>query len=337
MALMEDLLANAVVDKEAYNALVDRIAQSEENAKTNQSQNFGRLTNYMMRGAHNPSTDAIHSAALRETDPQKLIDALSNLMTLDHRIIYYGGMKPDDFLATLNANHGKGVKELRQIKTIDKYPYQNTDETIVFVAPYPAKQLYMRMFSNTGEKYGSVNEPLRQLYNEYFGSSMNAIVFQEMRESRSLAYSAGAGYYPPSYTYRPYYYTSMIATQNDKMADAIDAFNEIINDMPESQRAFDLAKEGLDARLRTDRIIKDNIAWSYINAQDLGDDHDTRREVFEALPSLTLEDIVKFQKENVKGRTYYYCILGDIEDLDMDALSKLGKVVILTPEQIFGY
>ncbi len=59
--------------------------------------------------------------------------------------------------------------------------------------------------------------------------------------------------------------------------------------------------------------------------------------MFEALPSLTLEDIVKFQKENVKGRTYYYCILGDIEDLDMDALSKLGKVVILTPEQIFGY
>ena len=337
MAIMEDLLANAVADQTAYDSLVDRIAQSEENAKSNQSQNFSRLSQYMMRGAHNPATDDIHSAELRKTDPQKLVESLRNLMTLEHRIIYYGGMKPDDFLATLNANHGKGVKELRQIKTKDKYPYQSTDETIVFVAPYPAKQLYMRMFSNTGEKYGSVNEPLRQLYNEYFGSSMNAIVFQEMRESRSLAYSAGAGYNAPGYTYRPYYYSSMIATQNDKMADAIEAFNEIINDMPESQRAFDLAKESLEARLRTDRIIKDNIAWSYINAQDLGDDHDTRREVFEALPSLTLEDIVKFQQENVKGRTYYYCILGDVEDLDMEALNKLGKVVILTPEQIFGY
>lgn len=337
MALMEDLLANATVDRTAYDALVDRIAQSEENAKTNQSQNFSRLGQYMMRGAHNPATDDIHSAQLRDTDPQTLIDALRNLLTLDHRIIYYGGMKPDEFLATLNAYHGNGVKELRQIKTIDKYPYQQTDETIVFVAPYPAKQLYMRMFSNTGEKYGSVDEPLRQLYNEYFGSSMNAIVFQEMRESRSLAYSAGAGYNAPGYSYRPYYYSSMIATQNDKMADAIDAFNEIINDMPESQRAFDLAKEGLEARLRTDRIIKDNIAWNYIHAQDMGDDHDTRREVFEALPSMTLEDIVKFQKDKVKGRTYYYCILGDVEDLDMDALRKLGKVIVLTQEDIFGY
>lgn len=337
MALMEDLMANAVVDQEAYDALVDRIAQSEENAKTNQGQNFSRLTTYMMRGEHNSATDALHAKDLRDTDPQKVIDAIRNLNNVDHRVIYYGGMKPDDFLATLNANHGNGVTALLPAVKGDRYPLKSTDETIIFVAPYPAKQLYMRMFSNNGEKYGSVNEPLRQLYNEYFGSSMNAIVFQEMRESRSLAYSANAGYYSPSYLDLPYYYTSMIATQNDKMDDAVTAFNEIINDMPESQRAFELAKEGLEARLRTDRIIKDNIAWAYINAQDMGDDHDTRREVFETLPSMTLEDIVTFQKENVKGRTYYYCILGDVEDLDMDALKKLGKVVVLTTEDIFGY
>lgn len=337
MALMEDLLANAVVDQAAYDALVDRIAQSEENSKKNQSRNFSRLATYMMRGAHNPSTDDIHSAQLRQTDPQKSIDALRNLMTLDHRIIYYGGMKPEEFLTTLNANHGNGVNELRQVKTTDKYPYQTPEETIIFVAPYPAKQLYMSMFSNNGEKYGAISEPLRQLYNEYFGSSMNAIVFQEMRESRSLAYSASARYTAPSYFYRPYIYTTQIATQNDKMADAITAFDEIINDMPQSQRAFDLAKEALDARLRTDRTIKDGIAWAYINALDKGEDHDTRRDVFEALPSMKLEDIVKFQQDNVKGRTYHYCILGDVEDLDMDYLSKLGKVVVLTQEDIFGY
>ena len=337
MALMEDLIANAVVDKDAYDALVERIAQSEDNDKKNQSHNFGRLTTYMMRGEHNSATDAPHSKDLRELDPQKLIDAIRNLNTVDHRVIYYGGMQPDDFIATLNSNHGKGVKALSPTAKSDKYPLKATDETIVFVAPYPAKQLYMSMFSNNGEKYGAVNEPMRKLYNEYFGSSMNAIVFQEMRESRSLAYSANAYYSFPSYLDLPYYYTATIATQNDKMGDAITAFNEIINDMPESQEAFNLAKESLDARLRTERIIKDDIAWAYINAQDMGENHDTRREVFETLPTLTLDDIVKFQKDNVNGRTYYYCVLGDIEDLDMDVLKKLGKVVVLTPEQIFGY
>ena len=337
MALMEDLIANAVVDKDAYDALVERIAQSEDNDKKNQSHNFGRLNTYMMRGEHNSATDAPHSKDLRELDPQKLIDAIRNLNTVDHRVIYYGGMQPDDCIATLNSNQGKGVKALSPTAKSDKYPLKATDETIVFVAPYPAKQLYMSMFSNNGEKYGAVNEPMRKLYNEYFGSSMNAIVFQEMRESRSLAYSANAYYSFPSYLDLPYYYTATIATQNDKMGDAITAFNEIINDMPESREAFNLAKESLDARLRTERIIKDDIAWAYINAQDMGENHDTRREVFETLPTLTLDDIVKFQKDNVNGRTYYYCVLGDIEDLDMDVLKKLGRVVVLTPEQIFGY
>ena len=220
---------------------------------------------------------------------------------------------------------------------MDRYKLAEPEETVIYVAPYPAKQLYMRMFSNKNEMYGQLHEPLRQLYNDYFGGSMNAIVFQEMRESRSLAYSAWAGYSLPGYSYRPYTYSAFIATQNDKMNDAVAAFNEIINRMPQSQSAFDLAKKGLDARIRTERIIKDDIAWNYIDALNMGDDHDTRRDTFEALPSLTLDDVVKFQQQNVAGRQYYYCILGDTDDIDLDALSKLGRVVMLTPEQIFGY
>ena len=61
------------------------------------------------------------------------------------------------------------------------------------------------------------------------------------------------------------------------------------------------------------------------------------RETFNALPAMTMADIVKFQQDNVKDRKYYYGILGKVEDLDMDSLSKLGKVVVLTTEDIFGY
>ncbi|MDE6331464.1 MAG: insulinase family protein, partial [Muribaculaceae bacterium] len=226
---------------------------------------------------------------------------------------------------------------LKAVERIDRFKEQKPEETIVFVAPYPAKQLYMRMYSNKGEQYGQLNEPLLRLYDEYFGGGMNAIVFQEMRESRSLAYSAWAGFQEPPYKHRPYFFSSYIATQNDKMNDAIAAFSDIIENMPQSEAAFNLAKQALDARLRTERTIKDNIAWSYINALDLGNDHDTSRDLFEALPSMTLDSVTDFQKKHVAGRTYYYCILGDTDDIDLEALSRLGRVVMLTPEQIFGY
>ncbi len=243
----------------------------------------------------------------------------------------------------------KGVK-LQQPADFKRYQAQQPEETVVFVAPYDAKQLYMSMFANEGKNFDPAIHPATEVYNEYFGGSMNAIVFQEMREARSLAYSAWAALLEPSKWNRPYTYMAYIATQNDKLMDAINAFNDIINDMPQSEAAFKVAKDGIESRLRTNRIIDDNIAWAYINADDkqiapsLDGGGKNRsaglnldRATFEALPGLTLADVVKFQQENVKGRKYYYGVLGKIEDLDMDALNKLGKVVVLTTEDIFGY
>ena len=166
---------------------------------------------------------------------------------------------------------------------------------------------------------------------------MNAIVFQEMRESRSLAYSAWAGYQAPGRKDKPYNYMLQIATQNDKLGDALTAFDEIINTLPKSESAFELAKLGLESRLRTERILNDEIAFTYINNKDKGLDHDLRKDIYEALPTATLDKIVDFQKANVAGRTYYYGILAKPENIDIEALKKLGKVVILTQEDIFGY
>ena len=180
-------------------------------------------------------------------------------------------------------------------------------------------------------------EPIRELYDEYFAGPMSSIVFQEMRESRSLAYSAWAGMTAPAKAGRPYLYRTQIATQNDKLLDAIAAFDEIINDMPRSQAAYDIALGGLEARLRTERCINDDIAFKYLDAKDYGYDHDSNADLFKALGTTKLDDLVEYQKKHVAGRKYRYGILANPENIDIKALEKLGKVVILTTEDIFGY
>ena len=52
---------------------------------------------------------------------------------------------------------------------------------------------------------------------------------------------------------------------------------------------------------------------------------------------MTLEDVVAFQQEWIKDRTYTYCILGDKRDLDMKYLRSIGEVTLLSQEEIFGY
>ena len=102
--------------------------------------------------------------------------------------------------------------------------YQTVDQSKVYLAPYDAKQIRYIQYSNRGEKLDLAADPYLTLYNEYFGGGMNAIVFQEMREARGLAYSSSARLYMPSFKDDSYLYYAFIATQNDKMKTAIEAY-----------------------------------------------------------------------------------------------------------------
>lgn len=338
LKLYENLVTNAVNDPEVWNSLVARNVKSAMDAKSNQRSSFNAVSQYAMYGSREKSP-AVYSYTpdqLKELNPEDVLKAVRALSNYKHRIIYYGPQSLKNVETMLNKDHIT-PKKLQDAPIIEQPQYAQTDETVIYIAPYDAKQLYMSQISNTKQSYDPTGDPDRQMYNEYFGGGMNSIVFQEMRESRSLAYSAWAGMLQPARKERPYLYRTQIATQNDKLMDAINAFNEIINIMPESQAAFNLAKDGLESRLRTDRTIKDDIAWAWINAQDMGIDYDTDAVMFEKLPAMTLADVIAYQQKNVKGRKYSYAILGKIEDLDLDALRAIGRVVILTPEQTFGY
>lgn len=335
-ALAEKVMAGATITPEAYSAYVDRLEKSRNDAKLNQSQNFSMLTQYVFYGPENPAKSQLSIDELRKLDPADIFKSLAALNDYEQTVIYWGKAPEKDVLAAVNDIHPM-AKELKKAPKIDPFPAQMPKETTFFIAPYEAKQLYMRGFSNNGDTFDAAKEPLRTIYNEYFGGSMNSIVFQEMRESRSLAYSAGANYSGVDEKDKPYIYNTFIATQNDKLGDALAAFDEIINDMPRSQAAFDLTKAGIESRMRTERILNDDIAFTYLDMLDLGYDHDSRKDVFDALGTTTLDDVVKFQKDNVAGRVYYYGILAKPENIDIEALKKLGKVVILTQEDIFGY
>ena len=336
IALFEKLLADAQVNPQAWTNLVADQLKARKDAKLSQSSNFSRLMQYVWYGPQVTKV-ALSEAELKGTDPQTLVDRIHNLNGYKHRILYYGPSTQDELLAVIDKEH-RTPDALKDIPApIHRLALQQTPETHVYMAPYDAKNLYMMQYSNRGEKFDPASEPGRQLYDEYFGGGMNSIVFQEMRESRGLAYSAWAGLNAPGYLDMPYYFVSQISTQSDKLMDAVTTFNEIINNMPLSENAFRLAKEGMLTRLRTDRVNGASVIWNYLDAQDLGLTEDRRIRLYNDLQNLTLDDVAAFQQQWVKGRTYFYGILGNKKDLDMNALKKLGPVTELTTEDIFGY
>ena len=334
MDIVEDLVANAVADEAILANAKQDMLKSRANAKLNQSSNFSALQSYVIYGEEGMKARLTNEQIMALTSGE-LLAKVRDLLTKQHTVVYYGPATKDELLASLNEHHN--VPEELQPLEIKRLANVPTPENKVFIAEYDANQIYYIQYSNRGEKFDVANDANLDLYNEYFGGGMSSIVFQEMREARGLAYSARAYMSTPTYADGTYSFTAYIATQNDKMKQAIEAFDEIINTMPESEAAFNVAKESYINQVRTLRYTKASVLYAFINARDMGLDYDRARDVFEKVQTMTLDDVKAVQQQWVKDRNYYYLILGDSKNLDLNYLRTLGPISFLSQEQIFGY
>ena len=335
MQLAEESLLRAVGSEAILAELKRDLIKGRNDAKLDQYSNFQALRNYVVYGPEWLKASTLTNEQLTALNSEELLAKLRELKNIRHDILYYGPLSEQELIAELDQAHEVGENP----RVVEKahYPQLPTPADRVVLAQYDAKQIYYVQFSNLGIPFSADNDAVLQLYNAYFGGGMNAIVFQEMREARALAYSAWAYLGEGSMAQDPYDYTAFIATQNDKMRSAIEAFEEIIENMPRSEAAFELAKQQLLANLETQRTTKEDVLWAYINARKKGVDYDRSKVVYEKLKALTLDDVMAFQQEWVKNRPYVYMILGDSSDLDTEYLKTLGPVEHLSQETIFGY
>ncbi len=333
LQLTEEIITQCQPNEQALQMLVGRIIKSRSDAKHNQQRCFSALANYGVYGDDSPTKDQLSESELKAFTCKQLTDAIHNLFNYKHRILYYG---PETLKAiTAVDNHKMNLKALANKKITPK----TVNENIVYFVDYNANQTYMREYFR-GEKFNTKNEAVMDVFNEYFGGSMNAIVFQEMREKRSLAYSAQSYYSTPNDKDGYFTNNAVIATQNDKLVDAMNAFNELFDNMPVAEANFQLAKDANINAIRTQRVIKNGIINTYLHYEKMGFDtkKKTRAEIlFEAYPNVTMQDIVDFNHKYIKGQKKVYMCLGKESDMNFNELAKFGKVKKLTLEDIFGY
>ncbi len=336
LALLNDIMNNAKPDKAAYDKYVDQIIASRNDDKLNQKACFFRLYEYGLHGKHNFYTDKMSAADLRNTDPKVFTDLLRNLKDIKHTVLYYGPQSEKALSGILAKNHTT-AKTLADAPANKPYEWVSTPSTEVIIAPYEAKNIYMRMVNQKQKQFNESECPVIYLFNEYFGGGMNTIVFQELRETRGLAYNASATYMLPSKAGNPEYMRLHIISQNDKMMDCINVFKEITDNMPQNEAALEIAKQSLMKNIAASRITKYNLITTYLSLKKRGLNPYINKKIYDQLPSLTMQDVMKFERANVAGQPLRYLILGDEKELDMDSLRKTGPVKHVSLEEIFGY
>lgn len=334
--LMEKVLANLKADDEALASVKMAMLQSREVNLSEMDYCGQLLRTYANYGEEFVKQNTLTNNEIMALDAQQLVDKVKQLSHLQHSVTYYGKADINDVIALINTEH-KTADKLAATPANKKFYVLPTPENTVYLAHYTAPNAIIASVTTLDKTFDPAIEPSRVLYNEYFGGGMNTVVFQEIRERRGLAYQCSSRFQRPSYADDPYCFINFAKTQVDKFNDCNTVYATIIEEMPESEAAFDIAKQSLLTRLRTQRTARDAVIMDYIDARDHGIDYDTNKTVYDAVQSMTLADVVKFQKEHVKNRTYTYSVIADRSLIDMNAVNSLGTVKEVKISDISGF
>lgn len=335
IAIVEDILNHPKISQESVSNSITDVMKSREDAKSRQNTVFQNMLRYVSYGKTNVRRYFVSNEEVQNITAQDVINQIKTMTSQPQRILYYGDLSLTDLQKVISEKHAvhPAKKPVKMGPDYDRLP---TKEGKVYFAHYDAKQSLCRQLQTSITANWTLS-PQIEMYNEYFGGSMNSIVFQEIREKRSLAYTAAAYYVEPSEKGKFNYNLTHLGTQNDKLIDAMEAFNDLLDNIPESQLNFDIAKTSLLSQYRTNRIRKMGIINYYINCEDMGLKNPTDRSSFFAIQKMTLNDVVNFNKTYIKGQKRVVVVLGNKDEVDLKAMEKYGKVTTLSLEEIFGY
>jgi zinc protease len=336
LKLFEKLISEAKPDAQVWKEMVEKTLKVRADNKLSKDIILrSALASYAKYGPENPFKNILSEAQLKALDPKDLVKVINYSKYFKHRVLYYGPADQTALDNILYKNHKAG-STLKDFTAPKNFPFKDINENIVYYVNYDMVQAEV-MFLTKSITYDKSLTPSVYLFNEYFGGGMGSLVFQEMRESKALAYSVRSSYDQARKKEDPNYITSYIGTQADKIHEAIEGMQALIEDMPESDILFLNAKTSGVENINSQRITKANILFDYERAKKLGLDYDIRRDIYKNIKTMTFSDIQTFQKKYLKGQKKIILVVGSKDKIDFASLEKYGKVKELTLEEIFGY
>lgn len=335
VSLFEDVIRNCLPDSVALLALKDRLLKSRANNKLNKQAIMQGLINYARYGPKNPFNSGLTGEEIKAMKAEDLTGILHSLLDYSHTIIYYGPLSVDSFTNVITGLHRLPAAFTSYPAKV-RFPFAEQVSSQVLFADYDMVQAEICWIHNSGP-YDVRKETVVDLFDNYFGGGMGSIVFQTLRESKALAYSTFAGYETPGKKEDPFYIVAYIGCQADKMNEAIDGMNALLNDLPVSEKGFELARTSEKKDIETERYTEDQIVFAYLGARQKGLDYDARKPEYAALDGMTMNDVKQFHQQEVAGKAYTYCVVASAKKIKMEDLNKRGGVKALTLEEIFGY
>ncbi len=184
---------------------------------------------------------------------------------------------------------------------------------------------------------GSYTRNVAQVFAGYFGGGMSSVMFQEIREFRSLAYRVQAKYKLPPLraVQEPGYFEAMLSTQADKTTDALEVMASLLREMPVKPERLPAVKQAIVNRIHNRYPPFRELSETIAALQEEGYTADPNRSLTDDLPAIGMDDVVRFYNENIRNTPPTYILVGDARKIDLGKISAFGKVIRLKDKDFY--
>lgn len=332
--LLTEYLTTAKADKEVFDNYVSDVLKKRANAKTNKNVILGQgMINYAKYGPANPFTNILSESELKSASPEAMVALAKKALTTPDEVYYYGQKKVADVTALLkNRITGKPAADSDN----KRFAEAPLDKPTVYFCNYNMKQAEVIMLAKD-EKFNKELFPFITLYNDYYGSGLSSILFQEVREKMGLAYSVNSSFAAPAYSFESHYIQCYVGTQADKLETTMKQMSNLLNNMVEVDKQFEGARTSAIKNLESEWVNGEGIFSAYDRATKRGLNYDLRKEMYEKIPGISMTDLKAFFEKHVKGKSFTYLVIGKKESVDFKVLESLGTLKELKLEEVFGY
>jgi predicted Zn-dependent peptidase len=330
---MMEVIKQPSTDEATLDQLKAILLKSRQDQKSSPPAISRALYLYNRYGEESPLLESLSSADILATPLEELLSLPSDLLGYEHTLAYTGSLPLEQLVETLRRHHPL-AGDLKQTPAYRFRTAREISSNEVYVVDQQTAQAQVRIEFADGE-YDADDRVPASVYTSYFGSGMSSVVFQELREARALAYSASARYGQGSRLKDENLMLGAIGTQTDKTVDALDAFIDLIDNMPESEERFEETVEALLNRYRTSKLSFREVIGAVRGWEELGLEGDPRAESYAKLQTLTFDELKSFQQSHVKDRAKLISIVGDLSIIDTAELARFGSVKEISVDELF--
>ena len=327
LQLLAHFLRNAKGDNEALN-------EAKDADKVNRK-SFGKQKDDVMRpmlerilyGEKSTYLTQLSKKEIKALKSDELLSLFRDLQQYDCEL-FYCGRQPVEYVAT-ESQHALPLAQCTRKQADTFRPLQQYSEPTIFFYEVPkSRQNYVVSYDAIRGLPTVEQRTKLKLWDEYFGGGMSSVLFQNVREFRSLALA--------QHPQGALGYITATGTQADKTLEALTTIDSLLRQMPMKEENLEAARQSVISDIQNDYPTFRTMSKYVANQRRDGYTTDPNADIVRLLPAVSVQDIVQFHQQHIApNNNRVWIIIGDKKLTDMKALARFGKVVQLKKEDVY--